>query len=668
MGTFVSLVRAKPVMKNRKYISVAVLIATASLLIASGFRDKKVEGFHSWEEIKMFQQLNEDLYAGSNELFTASGKCAGCHGHDIQELANITEAGWDVNPTDYWRSSIMANSAKDPFWRAKVTHEVAVNPSHQAELEDKCTSCHAPMGHFNAHFLGQEHYSFAEMLTDSMALDGVSCAACHQQSPVGLGASFSGELSFVEDTIYGPFGGGKDELPIVGQPMASFVGFEPVFGEHITSSEVCAGCHTLITGTVDLDGVSTGGTFVEQATYHEWLNSVYADDTNPQAAECQGCHMPRLDEEVVISANYAWLEPRGPLGLHYLVGSNAFMLEMLKNNAELLGVSATDAQFDTTLAHTLDMLQNKSAALTLEELAYENDTVSFEVSLENLAGHKFPSGYPARRAYIEFVVSDDQGAILFHSGELQADYEVFGQDATYEPHYDVITDEDQVQIYEQVLGDVNGNVTTVLERAADHLKDNRLVPKGFSTSHAVYDTTMIAGAAIDDQNFNYLGGEEGSGTDVVTYRVALNGYEGPLQVTASLWYQASPPKWNQEMFQFSTPEIELFQTLYNEQGAAPYLVDQKEINLTVDHVRAFDESDVVIWPNPSVDGNLTVQLPVEGGLFDGRYSLYALNGQLVAHGRITSHRFNLLLPAAPGSYVLMIEQGTMKITKRILRL
>ena len=42
---------------------------------------------------------------------------------------------WDVNPTDSWRSSLMANSAKDPFWRAKVAHEVAVNPSHQAELE-----------------------------------------------------------------------------------------------------------------------------------------------------------------------------------------------------------------------------------------------------------------------------------------------------------------------------------------------------------------------------------------------------------------------------------------------------------------------------------------------------------------------------------------------------
>ena len=50
----------------------------------------------------------------------------------------------------------MANSAKDPFWRAKVAHEVAINPDHQLELEDKCTSCHAPLGHFNAHHLGED--------------------------------------------------------------------------------------------------------------------------------------------------------------------------------------------------------------------------------------------------------------------------------------------------------------------------------------------------------------------------------------------------------------------------------------------------------------------------------------------------------------------------------
>ena len=92
---------------------------------------------------------------------------------------------------------MMANSAKDPFWRAKVSHETAVNPEHTEELEDKCTSCHAPLGHYGVRFdEGATHFSMAELLEDSLALDGVSCNACHAQSAVNIGNQFSGLLNF----------------------------------------------------------------------------------------------------------------------------------------------------------------------------------------------------------------------------------------------------------------------------------------------------------------------------------------------------------------------------------------------------------------------------------------------------------------------------------------
>ncbi len=38
--------------------------------------------------------------------------------------------GHDVNVVNDWRSSMMANSARDPFFRAKLDHEVLVNPGH----------------------------------------------------------------------------------------------------------------------------------------------------------------------------------------------------------------------------------------------------------------------------------------------------------------------------------------------------------------------------------------------------------------------------------------------------------------------------------------------------------------------------------------------------------
>ena len=220
--------------------------------------------------------------------------------------------GWDVNVTDDWRSSIMANSTKDPFWRAKVRHEVITNPGHAAGLEDKCTSCHAPVGHFAAHHDGAEYYSLLESLTDSLALDGVSCAVCHQQDAEGIGTRFSGEMTFVEDTIYGQYGGGKDEIS---HPMAADVQLRrPDAGLRRPHGQVRKlACHSLVTSSVDLEGEYTGATVIEQATYHEWSTQ----STSPvRTVRMSGCHMPQIDDPVTIASGYAWLQPRSPYSLH----------------------------------------------------------------------------------------------------------------------------------------------------------------------------------------------------------------------------------------------------------------------------------------------------------------------------------------------------------------
>jgi hypothetical protein len=124
--------------------------------------------FHTEAEIALFRQMASQPKLGgfghsgqqnmvaphsiidSSILFPTSKSCNGCHGHDPNMVAFITSSGEDVNIYDDWRSTMMANSAKDPFWRAKVSHEIMVNPSHSNELQDKCTSCHAPAGHYQA--------------------------------------------------------------------------------------------------------------------------------------------------------------------------------------------------------------------------------------------------------------------------------------------------------------------------------------------------------------------------------------------------------------------------------------------------------------------------------------------------------------------------------------
>ncbi|MFK7757252.1 MAG: T9SS type A sorting domain-containing protein [Flavobacteriales bacterium] len=654
-----------------KTIAVIGLLALLSLGLMS-IETPEPTPYHTPEEIRAMMGgdgTSPDLPVGNEEdFFLGSGSCSGCHGSDPLGIASVDNEGNDVNVVDDWRATMMANSARDPFWRAKVSHETAVNPDNAVELEDKCTSCHSPMGHYGARFdHGAEHYSIAEMLQDSVAMDGVSCNSCHAQSTEGLGDLFSGNMNFSEDTLYGPYGDIDDPV-LFSQPMTAFVGMEPVYGEHVDQSEFCAGCHTLITNTADLDGNLTGGTFVEQSTYHEWLNSIYAEE-GANNRECQSCHFPRIEDEVVLSANYAFLPGRSPFGKHYMVGGNTFMLELMKNRIDELGITATEEQFDRVIERTMNLLTQETLEMEITELGADDDSLAYEITLTNLTGHKFPSGYPARRAFIEFLVEADNGDTLFHSGAIQDDYRVSGHNETYEPHYTKITSADEVQIYEMVVADTNGDVTTVLERADTYIKDNRLTPKGFTTSHEVYDTTIVAGNALADSNFNFEGGTEGSGSDRIIYKAPMLGYEGAVNVTARVYYQSVPPKWNEEMFMFTTPEIDAFRDMYDEEGADPVLIAEESVSTFVQSTEDIStkESAVVIFPNPVREGEgLTVSAEHRSITV---IEIYSMNGQLVFSEEFNSQTRVIINQALPvGAYLVNVtlKDGSHKVNRVVV--
>lgn len=621
----------------------------------------EAHAYHSADELGAFRGAGIDLPLGRNRYFAASGECHGCHGPDtVNNYSMITAEGVDVNVSDDWRSTMMANSARDPFWRAKVSHETAVNPAHKLALEDKCTSCHAPMGRYDMYYRHAGLFSIDSMLASPVAMDGVSCLSCHMQSPDSLALNFSGHLIFDTNNVaYGPY----DD--VFGPPMTSFVGYEPLYGAHINDAGLCAGCHTLITATADLDGNPTGNHFVEQATYHEWVNSIYDTDANPEGGvSCQGCHVPRIDDAVVISANYLFLQGKSPFGMHHFAGANTFMLKLLKNNSEALGLTASTAQFDSTIARTDRLLKQNSILLETNMAARDADTAYINVKLTNIVGHRFPSGYPSRRAFIELEVLDEADNTLFRSGGWDPSYEVIGHDADWEPHHDVIRTPDQAQIYEMVMGDVNGDKTTVLERAKEPLKDNRLVPIGFSTSHASYDTTRIVGVPASDTDFNYGPGGEGSGTDITRYHVPMNGYTGQVTVRTKVWYQAAPPRWMEEMFAYSTPEIDLFRDMFEAADGSPVLVKEHQfIDFTtgVDDLR---ELGVRIFPNPVVNGLLRIE-----GL-SGRVNsidVFGLNGKLVATHRPQGvPSWQLRLPEGRGTYVVVIHAAGRRLVERVV--
>jgi hypothetical protein len=596
-----------------------------------------------------------DFPDSANTLFAGSGKCVGCHGYDPEGLSSRDEEGNDVNVSDAWAATMMANAAKDPFWRAKVSHEISVNPSHQVDLENTCTKCHAPLGHFNAIHNGQSHYSIAEMEVDSIALDGVSCSACHQLDTALMGQAFSGNLIYdTTRTIFGPF-----PNPF-SSPMQGLVGFDVVHSEKISTSLACATCHSLITQSVDTAGNYNGTSFVEQATYHEWLNSIYDQDETRQ--ECQHCHVPRIEDEVALALDYSFIGGRSPFGKHEFSGANIFMLKLMQNNIDELGINASAVNYDSAITRTERLLRDCTLVLSLNELDRTQDSVYYALSIRNKAGHKFPSGYPSRRATVQFIVKNENGDTLFFNGAFDENFEVIGHSLPYEEHHSIIRNEEDVQIYEMVFGDSNGDKTTILERGNSVLKDNRIVPEGFTTAHISYDTVAIVGNAASDIDFNYTDDTEGSGSDLIYFTVALNSYSGPLNTRARIYYQTAPPAWMTEMFEHETEEILQFKSMFDAADRSPFLVAEARLDSVSLGINDQQHFAISLYPNPS---NGRVYIENKNNLPIFFIELYSINGQLI---KSVENVDFIDLPTEKGIYIIrLIGEGGRDSIKRIVR-
>ncbi len=615
--------------------SVVILIAAASFLNANQNSP--------YEHLEFTHNRNP---IDSGEYFIGAILCNDCHGYDSTHLSNLDANGNDVNVYDDWRTSMMALAGRDPFFHAKVSHEITVDPGHANALQSKCLDCHAPMGAFTALYHGASSYTLNDLFADTLGLEGVSCTSCHTIGTNGLGSRFSGDIPY--DTtrkIFGPF-----INPLAG-PMQLYAGFTPTYSDHMSKSPVCSACHTLIIHTADLSGNLTGGTFVEQATYHEYLNSSFPS----QQIYCQTCHMPQLEDQVVIANQILSLQGRSPFNLHQFAGANEFMLKLIKANKSSLGINIPDSYFDSTILYTGNNLMQQSVTLALNQDSLNSDTSYFSVTLTDKTGHKFPSGYPSRRAVVQFIVLKDNGDTLFRSGIFGSNYEVNNIGAPYEPHHNIIKMQAQTQIYEMVMGDVNNNKTTVLERAADILKDNRLVPNGFTTTHYTYDTTKIDNLALADPDFNKnSSGIEGNGKDIIHFHIPSNGYSGIVNVYAKIFYQSVPPGWLSEMFSYNTPLIDTFKNMYQAADKNPVLCASGELlNIELPSTISSPLSSIktTVYPSPTNDGLINIK-----GKGVASYEIYSYDGKLI--NRVSKLNTNFIsevkLPAEAGIYFIKV--------------
>jgi hypothetical protein len=511
--------------------------------------------------LKFLSAQSLPLPTSESSLFTGSANCNNCHvsGGGVNVLKD--SLGNDLTPAKFWRSTMMANSAKDPYWQAKVEAEVNENPHLKSQIEDKCTTCHIPMGRTQAVWDGEEYYALDDAIGNPLAMDGVSCTVCHQIQPdnFGMPSSFSG--GYIIDSsrvIYGPY---ED---IEGDIMTSGILFEPRYGPHMLQAELCATCHTLYTNYVDDNG-EVAGVFPEQMPYWEWKASQYP----AMEISCQTCHVPAINEEIIISSlPQSGLTAKSPFYKHHFVGGNTFMLTLLKNNAMAIGVTASAEHFDSTIALTRRQLQNKTIDLSVNT-TQENNNLFIDVNLQNKTGHKFPTGYPARRAWIHLTVVNATGDTLFESGAFNSNGEIISQGESYFSHFDTINHYSDVQVYEAVMGDVNSNETKTLLRAASYLKDNRIPPIGFSGSAENYEDIAVRGLAEYDLNFN----ESSGGSDKVTYVVNVRGQNsGNFTIYTEIIYQSINPGDIDHLRQHETDKVQTFLGYYDNETKIPEII------------------------------------------------------------------------------------------------
>ena len=360
---------------------------------------------------------------------------------------------------------------------------------------------------------------------------------------------------------------------------------------------------------------------VEQATYLEWLNSEFENEfntDNPKAQSCQDCHMsqglvdkdaginiPQLktriatvqDDTYPDAENLAELEKlnirRREEGYrrHNFVGLNVFLVELFRQYDEVLGVRKNDFMTGSSLDidHAIKNYQRQATedVVDLElSTSLESNTLSATVNIKNKVGHRFPSGVGFRRAFLELLVIDrqDDGEenIVWSSGRTDENGIILGADGKHlatefftrdeqsgvqphQPHHQVITSQDQVQIYETLLQTRSEVFTTSFIHGFHTIKENRLLPRGWKAegpdpalTGAYLKATHPGQEAKKDPRYT-----DGSGTDQIVYKIELPADLDAqnLSVKASMYYQAFPPYFLKNLFD-NAPDGQATQRLH----------------------------------------------------------------------------------------------------------
>lgn len=512
-----------------------------------------------------------------DHLATADA-CSSCHSAATSANAMRDDEGDSVGFYELWEASMMANAARDPFWRAMVAAEVNATPSIGAAIEDKCLTCHAPLYRSSTPGSARASELLEPSELASLGLDGVTCTTCHQIKPDNLGTpdSFDGHYELALDgDLFGPY---SDPFA---NPMVMHSGFAPVEGQHMLESELCATCHTLTTDTYTPDGTKTGHALVEQSPYLEWQNSRFAGGDDERS--CQSCHVPRQTDQGADlvtkiarkpnQTDFNQIQPRA-LGRHLFVGGNTLVPQMLRDHREQLQPRASATAFEALIEQTTRQLTQATASISIESINTSQGSLQVKLLVTTQVGHKFPSGFPSRRAWIKLTVTDAEGRTFFASGDYDSHGVILNGEQPHpvelvsgpvEPHHDLITNAAQVQIYEAVMETPSGEPAWRLLRGARYKKDNRLLPQGWS---AVFEGVERI-TPVGPVEANFAGGQ-----DHITYQIEVPPGTAPASISAELLYQPLSTRFARELFAAGEglDEVMTFEQYWRQADKRPVII------------------------------------------------------------------------------------------------
>ncbi|MEZ4925524.1 MAG: hypothetical protein R3A50_04560 [Saprospiraceae bacterium] len=426
--------------------------------------------------------------------------------------------------------------------------------------------------------------------------------------------------------IYGPLEG------VAVKPMEHSMGITPKYNAFIKQSQICGTCHTINLPNIGLSedefpvltaaetnpALKPYAHSIEQATFLEWQNSKFANSKNGEPAEgfksCQGCHMPggfeTLDGSIKIDqlttkiatiqdVTYPEVDhrlpdkditisPRTDYKRHEHVGLNIFLLEMFNQFPEILGVSKQDYMTSAKNGNGLAIenmarqARDETVDIGLSVQPLQGNKMTVDVSVHNKTGHRFPSGVAFRRAFLELLVMNANGDVLWSSGRTNSVGVIVGGNGrplqteflpdknSFQPHYQVIDRQDQVQIYEELTQNVDFDFTTSFIHRVHHVKDNRLLPMGWRAAEFFKNQGQVMFQFMKATDPDVEGdpdyedqGPDFSGTDHLQYLVSLPaGMDlSGLSVKATMFYQSIPPYYLNQRFSIA-PDGPATQRLY----------------------------------------------------------------------------------------------------------